>query len=172
MKTPQKALILAGFCQLFTLAGYAGPPTTKLSVEFVGMTNNPTPQRKPILLAVTTGATGLCALFSVTNNSTTQAIWFDTVSIEQRTAAGWKPFVPSGRWTEVGGLQWLPSHGCLLAVAWPPGLATNATWRLQMSYGRDTSTSGPPLKQNPNVCQFYPSEKISEGIIPSSEVHQ
>ena len=172
MKTLQKALILAGFCQLFTVAVYAGHPTTKLSVEFVGMTNNPTSQRKPILLAVNTGATGLCALFSVTNNSTTQAIWFDTVSIEQRTAAGWKPFVPSGSWTEVVALQWLPRHGCLLAVAWPPGLATNATWRLQMSYGQDTSTSGPLEEGNLNIREFYPCEKISEGIIPSSEVHQ
>ena len=170
MKTLQKALIMAGFCQLFTAAVYAGPPTTKLSVEFVGMTNNPTPQRKPLRL-VNGDAKGLCALFIVTNNSTTQAIWFDTASIEQKIAAGWKPFVPSGSWREVGGLQWLPRSGCLLAVAWPPGLATNATWRLQMSYGQDTSTYGPP-REDRNIREFYPCKKISEGIIPSSEVHQ
>jgi hypothetical protein len=171
MKTLQKALILAGFYQLFTVSVYAGPPTTKLSVEFVGMTNNPTPQRKPIRLAVNGDAKGLCALFFVTNNSTTQAIWFDTVSIEQKTAAGWKPFVPSGSWTEVGTIQWEPRYGCLLAVAWPPGLATNATWRLQMSYGQNTSTFG-PLEDGMNIQQFYPGKKVSEGTIPSSEVHQ
>ena len=173
MKILQKALIMAGFCQLFTVAVYAGPPTPKLSVEFVGMTNSPTPQTRLIRVAATKDATGLCALFSVKNISTTQSIWFETASVEQKTETGWKPFVPSGgSWTGIEGRVWSPGSGRLVAVAWPPGLATNATWRLQMSYGPDTSTVGPSLKENSNVREFYPSEEKAEGTIPSSEVHQ
>ena len=173
MKTLQKALIMAGFCQLFTAAVYVGPPTTKLSVEFVGMTNSPMPQTTPIRVVVTKDATGLCALFFVTNISTKQFIWFETASVEQKTETGWKPFVPiGGSWTGIEGRVWSPGSGCLVAVAWPPGLATDATWRLQMSYGRDTSTFGQPINQNMNVRELYPSEKKAEETIPSSEVHQ
>ena len=95
------------------------PLTTELSVEFVGMTNSPTPQTKPIRVVLTKDATGLCTLFFVRNISTKQFIWFETASVEQKTETGWKQFVPSGdSWTGVGGRLWPPGYGCLVAVAW------------------------------------------------------
>jgi hypothetical protein len=135
------------------------------------MTNNPTPQMTPIRVAVTQDATGLCALFLVTNISAKQYIWFKTASVEQKTEAGWKPFVPKGGpWTGVEGQLWSPGYGCLIAVGWPPGLATNATWRLQMRYGRDPSTLGIIINQKTGR-EFFPRGK-AEWTIISSEVNR
>ena len=150
---------------------YVGRPTARLSVVFVGMTNSPTRQMTPTRVVVTQGATGLCALFRVTNISAKDSIWFKTALVEQKTAAGWKPFVPSGAsWSGLDGGLWSPGYGCLIAVGWPPGLATNATWRLQLSYGRDPSRFGIMVNQRTG-WQLFPSGR-AESTIPSSEVNQ
>jgi hypothetical protein len=166
---PQSLLLLVGY--LFWSSVYAVAPATKLSVVFVGMTNSPMRQMTPTRLEVCQGATGLCAKFWVTNIATKQFIWFKTVSIEQKTDAGWQSFVPSGGpWSGVEGSLWQPGYGCLYAVGWPPGLATNATWRLQVLYGRDPSEFGIVVNQKIGR-DIFPSGK-GELTIPSSEVKQ
>ena len=148
------ALLIVGY--LFWSGVRAGAPNTKLSVVFVGLTNSPMSQMTPTRVEVCQGATGLCAIFWVTNISTKQFMWFKTVSIEQKTDAGWHSFVPSGGpWSGIEGSLWQPGYGCLYAVGWPPGLTTNTTWRLQVLCGRDPSAFG-----------IYVNQKIA-GIFPS-----
>lgn len=165
------ALVLLIVAYFLWSGVHAGLPTTKLSVVFVGMTNNPTRQMTPTRVEVTQGSTGLCALFWVTNIAAKEFIWFKTASVEQKTEAGWKPFVPSGgSWSGVEGSLWGPRYGCLIAVGWPPGLATNSTWRLQVRYGRDSSTVGIIVNQKTGQ-EIFTSGK-EESTIPSSEVNQ
>jgi hypothetical protein len=165
------ALVLLVVSYLFWGGVYAGGPATKLSVVFVGMTNSPTRQMTPTRLEVGSSATGPCAMFWVTNIATKQFIWFKTVSIEQKTDAGWQTFVPSGgSWYGVEGFRWDPGYGCLFAVGWPPGLATNATWRLQVLYGRDVSTFRVILNHEMGR-RIFTSGK-GELTVPSSEVKQ
>jgi hypothetical protein len=162
-------LILILVALLFSAHGSA--PPTKLSVVFVGMTNNPARQMTPKRIELCQGATGLCAMFLVSNAAPKQSFWFKTDSIEQKTPTGWQPFVPSaGGWSGVEGSRWTPGYGCLYAVGWPPGLPTNATWRLQIGYGRD-----------PSILQLVVNKKLGwelfrsgkkQSIIPSSEVIQ
>jgi hypothetical protein len=165
------AIVLLLAVYLLRTGASAGRPTAMLSVVFVGMTNNPTRQMTPTRIEVAQGATGDCALFWVTNVAAKQFIWFKTASIEQKTDAGWKPFVPSGgSWSGVEGSLWSPGYGCLMAVGWPPGLATNATWRLQVRYGRDPSTIGIIINQKAGR-EFFSSGK-EEATVPSSAVSQ
>jgi hypothetical protein len=165
------ALVLLLVAYMLSSIIPADPWTPKLSVMFVGMTNNPMRQMTPTRVEVTQGATGFCALFWVTNITAKQFVWFKTASIEQRTEAGWEPLVPSGgSWSGVEGSLWSPRYGCLIAVGWPPGLATNATWRLQVRYGRDPSTFGLIVNQKTGR-EFFKSGK-EEATIPSDEVTQ
>ncbi len=145
-------------------------PQTKLAVVFIGMTSNPTPLMTPTRVEVCQGATGLCAVFWVTNISANH-IWFKTASVEQRAATRWRPFVPTGGlWSGVEGSLWSPGYGFFYAVGWPPGLDTNATWRLQVRYGRNPSTLGIKVNQKTG-WEIFPSGK-EESTIPSSKVNQ
>ena len=110
-----------------------------LSVVFVGFTNNPQHSMQPVRVEVCQGATGVCALFRVTNMSTNSYIRFDTSSVERKDERGWAQFAPVGSWAGVGGSVWSPGYSCLYAVAWPPGLATNTAWRLQLSVAHEPS---------------------------------
>lgn len=149
----------------------ANASAPKLSVVFVGITNNPVRQMTPTRIELCPGATGLCAMFLVSNASPKQSFWFKTDSIEQKTAAGWQPFTPSGGvWTGVEGSVWTPGYGCIFAVGWPPGLSTNATWRLQMGYGKDLSILQLVMNKKIGVELFRSSKNQSS--FPSSEVIQ
>ena len=141
----QSVGILAGLVLIlmalsFWGGAHASAPPKQLSVVFVGMTNSPVPQMRPTRIEVCQGATGLCAMFWVSNSCATESIWFETDSVEQKTETGWQHVVPSGlSWSGVEGSVWFPGYGCLYAVGWPPGLPTNATWRLQVCSGREPS---------------------------------
>ena len=127
------------------------PVPKKLSVEFIGMTNittgqaslqvtwttnTTTGQTLPIVVSGI-GATGRCALFWVTN-ITAHYTWFQTTSVEQKAETGWQECIPSrDSWCGVGGSGWPPRFGRVQAIGWPPGLPTNASWRLQVRYGPD-----------------------------------
>ena len=163
------ALFLMAY--LFWSGIHVSAPTTKLSVVFVGITNSPTRTMTPTRIEVCQGATGLCAMFWVTNIDARQTIWFKTTSVEQKTEAGWRPFVPSGgAWSGIEGSLWQAGYGCFYAVGWPPGLPTNATWRLQVSYGRDPSNFGIIVNQETGR-NIFPSGK-KESTISSSQVNQ
>ena len=165
------ALLLLLAAYLFWSGVHAGPQTAKLSVLFIGMTNNPTAVMTPTRVEVCQGATGLCAMFWVTNIAAKQFIWFATASVEQKTETGWQPFVPSGgSWSGVEGSLWQPGYGCLYAVGWPPGLATNATWRLQVRYGREPPTLGIIINEKSGREIFKSGRQ--ESMVPSSVVNQ
>ena len=122
---------------LCILAVRRDPPL--VSVQFVGLTNNPVgrPPPSPSRLAVCRGATNLCALFWFTNKEVS-CVSFDTECAEQKVAGKWIPFAkPSANWSGVEGGLWTKGSGCLYAVGWPPGLATNAVWRLRVRYRND-----------------------------------
>src|SRR6266496_3199306 len=111
-----------------------------LAVVFVGWTNNPQHTFSPFRVEVVPqGATGLCALFRVTNVRRSGYILFSTSSVETNDGRGWTAFVPAGSWSGVGGSTWTPGYTCLYAVGWPPGLPTNSSWRLQLSVAREPS---------------------------------
>jgi len=147
------------------------PVATILSVGFVGLTNGPARQMKPTRIEVCQGATGLCAMFSVRDVSSNHWIWFKTASIEQKTSAGWQRFLPNGTsWSGVEGGYWSPGYGCLFAVGWPPGLPTNTTWRLRVSYGREPSRLGMVVNQKLGREIFHSGPE--EAVISSEEVSQ
>lgn len=142
-----------------------------LSVGFVGLTNGPARQMKPTRIEVCQGATGLCAMFSVRDVSSNRWIWFKTTSIEQKTPTGWRTFLPNGTpWSGVEGGLWSPGYGCLYAVGWPPGLPTNATWRLRVSYGREPSTLRRRVNRMIGLAIFRSGRE--ESVIASEEVSQ
>jgi hypothetical protein len=77
---------------------------------------------------------------------------------------------------EVSGVEgslWMPGYSCLMAVGWPPGLSTNAFWRLRVGYGRDPSDLETLINQR--VAQpllgreLFRSSK-EENSVSSSEV--
>lgn len=147
------------------------PAATSLSIGFVGMTNGPARQMKPTRIVVCEGATGLCAMFSVRVVSSNRWIWFKTASIEQKTPTGWQTFLPNGTpWSGVEGGLWSPGSGCLYAVGWPPGLPTNATWRLRVSYGREPSTLGRRVNRKIGLAIFRSGRE--EAVISTEEVSQ
>jgi|SRR5581483_5032841 len=145
------------------------PAATSLSVGFVGMTNGPARQMKPTRIEVCQGATGLCAMFLVRDVSSNRWIWFKTASIEHKTPTGWQTFLPKGTsWSGINGGYWSPGYGCIFAVGWPPGLPTNATWRLRVSYGPEPSTLGMVLNRKLGREIFHSGPE--EAVISSEEV--
>ena len=110
-----------------------------VSVQFVGLANNPVgqPPPSPSRLELCRGATNLCALFWFTNTDV-ESVWFETECAEQKAAGKWvRCAQPSANWSGVEGSSWAKSSGCMYAVGWPPGLSTNATWRLRVRYGNE-----------------------------------
>lgn len=143
----------------------------KVSVLFVGMTNNPIRTMGPPRVELCGGATGCCALFLVTNTTSNQCLWFKTGLVEQKTAGGWKRFVPgTTAWSGIDCGLWTPGYGCFLAVGWPPGLPTNACWRLRMGYGLEPSKRA-RLVNNYLGWELFHSGK-EENAFYSSEVSQ
>jgi len=117
-------------------------------------------------------------MFMVSNTTPDQYLWFKATSIEQKTETGWQPFIPSnGSWSGVEGGDWSPGYGCHLAIGWPPGLATNASWRFKMDYGREPSSLGITLNQKigrqlfpPGLIPFHRNKE--ESTVQSSEVKE
>ena len=146
----------------------ASEPTASandLTVVFAGFTNDPvfTPSR----VAVAGPGKGLHALFAVTNRSPTNFIRFKTVSVESRIGTSWRHFEPNSEWRGMSGRIWAPGFGVLCAVAWPAGLPTSNTWRLQLSVAREPS----PLRRMANEELgrelFQPAAAV---MMPSPEV--
>ena len=147
---------------------------TKLAVIFVGMTNNPIRTMGPPRVEVCEGATGLCALFLVTNISGNECLWFKTAFAEQKAGGEWKQFVPgTNAWSGVAGSLWMPAYDCFMAVGWPAGLPSNASWRLQVSYGRDPSMLRTLINQKfgqPVLGRELFHSGKQENMVGSSEV--
>jgi hypothetical protein len=140
-----------------------------ISVGFVSLTNNPVAtlaSAKP-RLAMAQGATNLCAVFWFTN-AHAASVWFKTDCAEQKIGGKWVECArPSSQWNGVEGGLWRKGSGCLYAVGWPPGLPTNATWRLKVRYGNDLSVFKIIMNQKFGAV-FHSSESF--GIFPSGEV--
>jgi len=165
------ALVLLLLALVLWGSSRPAPAATSLAVGFAGMTNGPARQMTPTRIEVCQGATGLCAMFSVRDVSSNRWIWFKTASIEQKTPTGWQTFSPNGTsWSGVNGGYWSPGYGCLFAVGWPPGLPTNAKWRLRVSYGREPSRLGMVLNQKLGREIFHSGRE--EAVISSEEVNQ
>ena len=126
------------------------------------------------------GATGLCAMFAVTNVSKDSAIWFETVAIQQKTDNGWQrtptdpyrtppnPNKPAWSGIDADGL-WSPGYGCLFAVGWPPNLPTNAVWRIEIKCGRGPSKLAQFLSDKFDLD--FLTKRSPEQIILTPEVH-
>ena len=136
--------------------GFRAAKLTRLGVVLLAVERDPThhpPERSTVL----NGITGLCAIFAVTNSSEEASLWFDTCAVEQKTEGGWRrtevaPYeLRVIRKPGVGGTPWngiasddvnhvYPPGTCWnYVVAWPPGVPTNATWRLELRYWRRAS---------------------------------
>lgn len=165
------ACALALLACLFWCGLRKGSASPRLSVAFVGVTNNPAPLMSPSRISLAQGATGLCAMFEVANIGKHGWIWFDTTSVEQKTDTGWKRVETAGTpWSGVEGGRWTPGYDCLIAVGWPPGVATNSTWRLQVRYGPEPSVVGIVANELVGRTLFLRGEE--EGTVASSEVKQ
>jgi hypothetical protein len=159
-------LVLFAFI-LFWTSNPASSAASKPTVLFLGFTNNPVRQMIPFRVEVCEGATGLCALFWVTNTSP-NVISFKSDSAEIKTDKGWQPFLPAGSpWRGVEGSLWQQNYGCFYAVGWPPGLLTNAVWRLQVRHARDPSLLGILINQKLGRTIFRPGKEFST---PTAEV--
>ena len=159
-------LVLVAFILLRTL-NPASAAASKPTVLFVGFTNNPVRQMLPFRVETCEGATGLCALFWVTNTSP-NIINFKTDSVEIKTGNGWEPFLPTGAlWRGVEGSLWFPNYGCFYAVGWPPGLPTNTVWRLQVRHVREPSLLRILINQKLGRDLFRPGQEFTS---PTAEV--
>ena len=118
-----------------------------LSLLFVGLTNNPVSQFRPYRIAVAGNPSGLCALFQLKNTGFLRAIGFETSGLEVLTEDGWEQFSPTGAWQGIVGDTWFPGSGCLFAVGWPPGLSTNASWRLVVRSRLELTIPGEVINQ-------------------------
>jgi hypothetical protein len=168
-------VLLFTACILF-VSGNHGKATSTLSVTFTGWTSNPVWTPPPNRLELGRGASGLsatgtCALFWVTNaGSPKDRVWFDTLQVEQKVDGQWRAFTPTSKeWSGVEGSVWMGGYGCMYAIEQPPGLTTNAVWRLQVRFGRDRSSFR--LMINSWLGrEFFPLNKEDYVSLPSSEV--
>lgn len=133
-----------GFLQLllilaFLLAGLPkeAPPTGDLAVTFLGITNNPVPSLRPVRLAMVGGTTGLCAIFRVQNLTSNLYLAFEGQSLQILGEGKWVDVGAPTRMCGLGGSRWSPSYSCLIAVAWPPRIPTNALWRMVVDVKRE-----------------------------------
>jgi hypothetical protein len=131
-------LLLALVVIVFLLLPPEAPPKGDLTVTFLGMTNNPVRAVRPVRLELFQGATGLCAVFEVKSLATKSSIQYKQESIEKRTEAGWITSSHNPEHTGIAGMRWTPGYRSLYALAWPPDLPTNATWRVVLSVQRET----------------------------------
>jgi hypothetical protein len=166
--------LLASLALWLSRSSPSGAVQPKLAVIFVGMTNNPIRTMGPPRVEVCQGATGLCALFLVTNTTRNECLWFNTAFAEQNAGGEWKQVLPgTNAWSGVGGGLWTPGYGCFMAVGWPPGLSTNASWRLQVNYGRDPSMLRTLINQKfgqPVLGRELFHSRKQESKVGSSEV--
>lgn len=158
------AVIFSGFVLLLLAivlvnSSRSVPVATRLSVTYVGVTNDL--------------KTGLCGMFLVRNVTSNRWVWFKTLGVEQKTQEGWQTFIPSSAsWSGVEGSLWSPGYGCLYTVRWPPGLPTNAIWRLQVRVGEDLGVSGMRRLVNDRVGRKIFHSGGQDSIVPSTEVKQ
>jgi hypothetical protein len=161
-------VVLLLFALVFFVRHLPPPPLppSKLAVSFVTLANNPTAARPAVVLSPH-GATGLCAMFSVTNIAGTNVakdpwIWFDTTAVELKTETGWQQIMPDANaWSGIAGKRWNPGYGCLFAVGWPPGIPTNATWCIRVRYGLE-----------PSVTQIIANDKLNRELFHSGKEEQ
>jgi hypothetical protein len=121
------------------------------------------------------GMSDLYALFAVTNAGKDASIWFDTASVEQKTEAGWQRIVPTrsswgGITSDCLNMYWPPGYGCFYAVAWPPGIPTNAPWRLKVKYGKAPSPLATKIADNLGLKFIAPRRQ--ERTVSTLEVRQ
>jgi hypothetical protein len=176
-------LVLASFYVWKSL--HPRPLSTPLSVTFTGWATNAAPRMAPLpRIVVCQGATGVCAMFWVTNSGPrNETLWFDTAQIEQRIDGQWRPFsdsaafnvtwvsnaiVPIPRWRGVEGRSWFGDYGCLFVVGHPPGLPTNVAWRLQLHCGRDRSVGQLVVQEKLGRDVFERNQEYN--VVLSSEV--
>jgi hypothetical protein len=154
------AMLLISFVYLVWIVVRNDRQTTPISVTFIGWTNNPASMGDPDRLDLAQGASGRCALFWVTNTSAPDhSIWFDSWQAEQKVEGQWALVPTNSQWRGVGGSQWMGGDGFRQAVGWPPGLATNATWRLQVRSGKDISRLQGRINMKLGRHLFHRSEK-------------
>jgi hypothetical protein len=174
---PRRFLVLMGallsLLLVFWLSGgFQGfPQPPRLAVGFVTVESDPFfhPMRGPTVL---NGAAGLCAIFAVTNAGKDTSVWFDTCAVEQNVGTEWRrtPVLPYAlRVTEIpriGETPWVgitsdsvnnnypPGTAWYYVVEWPPGVPTNACWRLELRYGAQPSPKAQKLDDALGVRLF------------------
>ena len=157
------AVLLVSVVMTFRYRATSG--RSDLSFRFLGLTNNPVPQSKPYQLSVFGSSDdGTYALFRLKSLGRIRPIGFETLGVEQLTAEGWKPFSPTGPWRGMSGSVWFPGGGStLVAIGWPPGLSSNATWRLALRWRRELPIPRKVIDQLSHWNLFHYDEMRFEG---------
>ena len=65
---------------------------------------------------------------------------------------------------------WPPGFGCFYAVPWPPGIPTNASWRLRVRYGPAPSPLAQKLADKLDL--IFLTRRKGEHTVLTSEVRQ
>ncbi len=172
---PSKYVIGVGLLLLLLVCWWGGglrvAKPTRLGVQLLAVASDPM-HRPAERATVLNGITGLSAIFAITNDSQDASVCFDTCAIEQKSQGEWqRTEVPpyDSRVTQkrrVGGTPWVgiasedvnhvyPPGTCWnYVVEWPPGVPTNATWRLQLRYWRRASPTAMKLDDKLGIDLF------------------
>ncbi len=189
---PRKCLLGLGALLLLLLVcwwggGLLATKPARLGVQLLAVARDPR-YRPSERSTVLNGITGLCAIFAITNCSQDASVGFDTCAVEQKTEGEWRRIeVPpyASRVTQkrrLGGTPWFgiasedvnhvyPPGTCWnYVVAWPPGVPTNATWRLQLRYWRRASPKAMKVDDTLGIDVF--ARRGREQTILTSEARQ
>lgn len=167
--------------------GFQAAKPTKLGVELLAVVTDDPMHRRAERSTVLNGITGLSAIFAVTNGSQDASLYFDTCAVEQKIQGEWQrtevpPYesrvrqkrgVGAPPWSgiasdDVGGYP--PGTCWNYVVAWPPGVPTNATWRLQLRYWRCASPTAMKLDDELGI-DLFPRRRSGQTIL-TPEVRQ
>ena len=144
------------------------PRPIDLSVIFVGLTNYPQRTMTPPRLAVISDGHGLHALFAVTNRSTDHYLQFGIDRIEKQVGNAWVEH-PAVQISPALGMRWSPGYGCAYAIPWPPGVPTDAPWRLNLWVKREPGLHLGLVNQwlHREIFRPYGRHSSTSSVVPS-----
>lgn len=180
---PLGALLLALFMYWLYARFMIASESPRLAITLIGVETDPGSRRPVRGPTIVNGATGLCAVFFVTNTGMDGPIWFDTSAVEQREGTDWKripvpPYATRAErrtagyktWQGIAGESWPPGTGWYMLVEWPPDVPTNALWRLELHCGPEPSERAKKWDERIGFDLF--ARRKARQIIYAPEVRQ
>ncbi|MEI6392589.1 MAG: hypothetical protein WCT12_15970 [Verrucomicrobiota bacterium] len=174
MKSPsRKCLFAFGALLLLSLVIWSAlrlrSAPAPLAVVLVGVQDKPLSHKGP---TVRNGGRGPYAIFAFTNSSTHDSVWFNVWALEQKVGAEWRRTALADSDEHNNGV-YPPGRGWYYVVPWLPDIPTNASWRLQVHYGRTPSEVDSAFGFAKRFLGFTPvNKRRAEATLVSPEVRQ